>query len=481
MQNTENMKASPMETVRRILSRQIFIPLAALLLLVLFNLIMDPGFFRITLSTNSAGNHVLTGFLITVLDNGSELAILAIGMTIVTAAAGGQDISVGAGIAISGSVMLRVLCGSTTPWPQEMQAPVIIAFLAGCLTAMLCGAFNGTLMAYFKIPPMVATLILYTAGRSIAAWVNKNQLPIVNDKSFGYFGGIIPGIPVPTPIFIAAACMVIIALVLKFTTLGLYTQSVGINESSARLNGINPVLVNFLAFVILGLCVAVAGLIKVSRLNTINYSVIAKDIEMDAILAVALGGNALRGGKFNIAASVLGAYVIQMLTITLYKFNVRSDALPAYKAVVVILLVAYLDIQPFIVTLAGMFFARGMTTIVHTEPFNVANEQFVALKNTRIIGSMNRNGTYTDAYIEIGVVVALLIVAVFFCVLRWTKLGRRFYAVGGNRQSALMLGINVRRTKFYSHLLCGLLAGVGGFTTSCTSAPARRHTRRAWR
>lgn len=130
-------------------------------------------------------------------------------------------------------------------------------------------------------------------------------------------------------------------------------------------------------------------------------------------------------------------------------------------------LVAYLDIQPFIVTLAGMFFARGMTTIVHTEPFNVTNEQFVALKNTRItipgLGSMSKNGTYVDAYIEIGVVVALLTVALFFCVLRWTKLGRRFYAVGGNSQSALMLGINVRRTKFYSHLICGLLAGIGGF------------------
>lgn len=130
-------------------------------------------------------------------------------------------------------------------------------------------------------------------------------------------------------------------------------------------------------------------------------------------------------------------------------------------------LVAYLEIQPFIVTLAGMFFARGMTTIVHTEPFNVQNEQFVALKNARIIipglGSVNKNGSYVDAYIEIGVVVALLIVAFFFCVLRWTKLGRRFYAVGGNSQSALMLGINVKRTKFYSHLICSLLAGIGGF------------------
>ena len=130
-------------------------------------------------------------------------------------------------------------------------------------------------------------------------------------------------------------------------------------------------------------------------------------------------------------------------------------------------LVAYLDIQPFIVTLAGMFFARGMTTIVHTNPFNVENEAFVALKDTRIkipgLGSVNKLGKYVDAYVEIGVVVALLIVVILFCVLRWTRLGRSFYAVGGNKQSALMLGINVKRTKFFSHLICGLLAGVAGF------------------
>ena len=130
-------------------------------------------------------------------------------------------------------------------------------------------------------------------------------------------------------------------------------------------------------------------------------------------------------------------------------------------------LVAYLDIQPFIVTLAGMFFARGMTTIVNSAPFNVANEAFVALKETRVIvpgmGSVNKLGKYVNAYVEIGVVAALIIVIVLFCVLRWTKLGRSFYAVGGNRQSALMLGINVKRTRFLSHLICGLLAGIGGF------------------
>ena len=130
-------------------------------------------------------------------------------------------------------------------------------------------------------------------------------------------------------------------------------------------------------------------------------------------------------------------------------------------------LVAYLDIQPFIVSLAGMFFARGMTTIVHTNPFNVENKAFVALKDTRVVvpgmGTVNRIGKYVDAYVEIGVVVAVLLVILLFFVLRYTKLGRSFYAVGGNRQSALMLGINVKRTRFLAHLICGLLAGIGGY------------------
>ena len=130
-------------------------------------------------------------------------------------------------------------------------------------------------------------------------------------------------------------------------------------------------------------------------------------------------------------------------------------------------LVAVLDIQPFIVSLAGMFFARGMTTIVNTAPFNVENSAFVALKDTRVnvpfLGSVNKKGVYVPAYIEIGVIVALLIVVLLFVVLKWTRLGRSFYAVGGNKQSALMMGINVRRTKFLSHLICSTLAGIGGY------------------
>ena len=335
---TQNKPAKGTNFLANLTRNQLFIPVAALLLLLVFNLIMDPNFFKITLDHNSVGDPVLSGFLITILDSGSELAILAIGMTLVTAATGGQDISVGAAIAISGSVLLRMLCGSNTR-PETLLMPVLVAFVITCVVAMLFGAFNGVLAAVFQIQPMIATLILYTAGRSIAAWINNNELPIISEPSFGYYGGFIPGIPVPTPFFIAIICVILIALALKFTTLRLYTQAVGINEYSAKLNGLNPVFIKILSFVILGLCVAVVGLIKVSRFQTINYSVIAKDIEMDAILAVALGGNALSGGKFNMTASIIGAYVIQCLTTTLYKFNVQSDALPAYKAIVVIALV----------------------------------------------------------------------------------------------------------------------------------------------
>ena len=129
-------------------------------------------------------------------------------------------------------------------------------------------------------------------------------------------------------------------------------------------------------------------------------------------------------------------------------------------------LIAYLDIQPFIVSLAGMFFARGMTTIVHTNPFNVENEAFNKLKDPiriAFLGTVNKKGKMVPAKIEVGVLVALLIVLILFLLLRYTKLGRSFYAVGGNRTSALMLGINVKRTKFIAHLLCGVLAGIGGY------------------
>lgn len=130
-------------------------------------------------------------------------------------------------------------------------------------------------------------------------------------------------------------------------------------------------------------------------------------------------------------------------------------------------LISYLEIQPFIITLAGMFFARGMTTIVSLQPQKIAHEGFKALMKTKIempfLGYTAKNGNVIPARMEIGVVVALLIVVIVYFVLKKTRLGRNFYAMGGNAQSALMLGVNVKRTRFYSYLISGILSGIAGF------------------
>ncbi len=319
---------------KKLAKSQLIVPLFALLLIIIFNLIRDAGFFTLTVTTNNAGNTVLSGNVISILNGASELAVLAIGMTLVTSCTKGQDISVGAASAIAGSVFVRVLREHEVTWPI-----ILVAFLASCIVAILFGAFNGTLVSVFKIQPMIATLILFTAGRPIAYWINGGATPTVDSPLLTYIGSFIPGIPIPTPILIVIVFGVLVALILRFTNLGLYTQAVGINEKSARLNGINSVAMKMLSFMMLGVCVSIAGCIGVSRIGLINHETILLDIEMDAILAVAIGGNSLSGGKFSLAGSVIGAYIIQALTITLYAMKVSSTAVKAYKAIVIIAIV----------------------------------------------------------------------------------------------------------------------------------------------
>ena len=313
---------------------QLIVPILSIVLIVVFNLFRDPGFFSIEVTTNNSGSTVLTGNLISILNGASELAILAMGMTLVTAACGGQDISVGALAAIAGSMFVKVLrSGEITP------GTIVLGFLACCAVAMIFGAFNGTLVSVFKIQPMIATLVLFTCGRSVAYWINGGATPTIDSPLITAIGSFIPGIPVPTPILIVIVVGVLFALLFRFTTLGLYTQTVGINQRAARLNGINTTGIKLISFMILGACCAVAGVIAVSRLGLINHETLLLDIEMDAILAVAIGGNALSGGKFKITGSVLGAYAIQALTITLYAMKVPSTDVKAYKAIVIVLIV----------------------------------------------------------------------------------------------------------------------------------------------
>ncbi len=321
-----------------LIKHRLFIPIAFLAFLLLTNIFINPVFLRITLGSDSAGNPVFIGNLINILNNSTELVILSIGMTFVTASSKGQDISVGATIAIVGGVIMRVLCGSETQ-PTELQAPIIVALLLGCLAGMACGAFNGILVSKFNIQPMVATLILFTAGRSVGSMAMGGLKPKAV-AAFSYYGNFIPGIPIPTPILITVIVVAITFLTLKKTNLGLYTQAVGINDKSSRLNGLNPAMIKFMTFVILGLCVGIAGFIQSSRVQTVNPYTIVPSIEMDVILAVALGGNSLGGGKFNMTGSIIGAYTIQTLTSMLTTLNVNTNAVPVFKAVIIIILVA---------------------------------------------------------------------------------------------------------------------------------------------
>lgn len=315
---------------------QLIIPLTAIALLLLFNLIRDPSFYSIGITYNNSGNPVLSGNIISIIDSASELAIIAIGMTMVTAATGGQDISVGAVGAISATVfvtVLRAFSAITIP-------TVLLAVACSIAVTVLFMCFNGTLVAVLKIQPMIATLILFSCGRSIAYWIVGSATPQVNSPIITAMGMTIPGIPIPTPIFGVILVGLIMAIVFRFTCIRLYTQSVGINQGAARLNGINPTAVKLLSFVILGVCVSVAAVIATARMGQVSHKAILIDIEMDAILAVAIGGNSLGGGRFKISGSILGAYIIQMLTTTLYAMSVPPVNVKVYKALVIIVIVA---------------------------------------------------------------------------------------------------------------------------------------------
>ena len=292
--------------LKKITSARLFLPVVCLIAVLLLNVIKTPDFFNVSIR-----NGVLYGYIVDVINRASELVILAIGMTLVTAASGGQDISVGAIMAVAAAVCCQILSGGQVS-VNDYQNPVILAVIAALLASALCGAFNGFLVSKLNIQPMVATLILYTAGRGIAQLITNGQITYIRVDSFKMAGGYIGKCPIPTPIFFAIITVVIVYLILKKTALGLYIESVGINGKAARLVG---------------------------RIYSADANNIGLNLEMDAILAVALGGNFLGGGKFSLIGSVIGAYTIQALTTTLYAMNVKADQLPVYKAIVVVIIV----------------------------------------------------------------------------------------------------------------------------------------------
>jgi ribose/xylose/arabinose/galactoside ABC-type transport system permease subunit len=329
------MKKSNIKS-KHIINHPLFLPLVCLLLVLIVNLIQTPSFFKITIQ-----NGVLYGFIIDIINRSSGLIIMAVGMTLVVASSGGTDISVGAVSALAGAVCVAVLGTG-----ESYRMPYIISLLLPLIAGMVCGAFNGFLVSYMRVQPMVATLILFTAGRGIAQLITGSFILYVKPVQFQYLGSFLPNVPIPTPCFVATFVILITWLTLKYTSLNMFIQSVGINPKASHLVGLNSKMITFFTYVFCSVCAAGAGLISVSRTASIDANNVGLNVELDAILAVAIGGNSLSGGKFSLFGSVIGAITIQALTTTLYAMHVSADQLPLYKAIVVIIIVALQSPEP---------------------------------------------------------------------------------------------------------------------------------------
>ncbi len=319
-----------MEKLKEFTSSSLFLPVVALGTLLIFNTIFVDGFLTIQLTEDGR----LYGRLIDILNRSSSLIILSLGMTFVIATSG-IDISVGAVVAISAAMACTIIGGRGDGVAEN---PMILAILASIGIGVLCGLWNGLLVAKFKIQAVVATLILMTAGRGIAQLMTEGQIITVYYKPFSYIAGVIPGNILPTNIFIALAMVLLVVFLMKKTSIGLFVQSVGINPTASRFAGINVTMVLFLVYAFSGFCAGVSGLIESSLIRAADANNAGLNMEMDAILAVALGGTLLSGGKFYIGGSVIGAITIQTLTTTMYALGVSADQLPVVKAIAVIVI-----------------------------------------------------------------------------------------------------------------------------------------------
>ena len=319
-----------MEKWKSFTSSSLFLPVVALAVLVIFNAIFVDGFFSIQITEDGR----LFGRIIDILNRSSSLIILSLGMTLVIATSG-IDISVGAVVAISAAVVCTLIGGRGD---GVAETPMFLAILAAVGIGVLCGLWNGLLVAKFKIKAVVATLILMTAGRGIAQLMTEGQIITVYYKPFAYISGVIPGMPLPTNIFIALAMVLLVVIVMKKTSIGLFVQSVGINATAAKHVGINVTMVLFLVYAFSGFCAGVSGLIESSFIRAADANNAGLNMEMDAILAVALGGTLLSGGKFYLGGSVIGAITIQTLTTTMYAMGISADQLPVVKAIAVIII-----------------------------------------------------------------------------------------------------------------------------------------------
>jgi simple sugar transport system permease protein len=319
---------------------RIFWPLVALALLLIFDAIYAPSFFKIGILDGH-----LYGNLIDVLNDGAPLAIVAIGMTLVIAT-GGVDLSVGAVVAISaamGAVLINPALGDklidvSILTANTTNTPLPLIVLADIAAGTLCGLWNGFLVSRVRIQPMVATLILMVAGRGIAQLITNGQIMTIYYTPYFWFGnGFILGLPVS--IYIVGLVFLIAWFLVRKTSIGLFIESVGVNAKSSRYSGISEKNIKLFAYTFCGFCGSIAGLILSSYVHSCDANNIGLAYELDAILSVVIGGTLMAGGRFSLASSILGAMIIWTFTLTMYTIGIPANTLLAAKAVLVMLVI----------------------------------------------------------------------------------------------------------------------------------------------
>jgi simple sugar transport system permease protein len=301
-------------------------PLITLALLLVVNTVFNDSFLHIEWRDGH-----LYGSLIDILNRAAPLVLVSLGMTMVIATRG-IDISVGAVVAIAAAVAAWMIGGSVAG--TESRFPLPFAILGAIGVAALCGLWNGVLVAKVGMQPIIATLILMVAGRGIAQLITDGQIITIYYKPFFFLGGgYLFGLPFS--VFIVVAVFAALYLAVTRTALGLFVQAVGINPTAARVAGVQARRLIVAAYAFCGVCAGIAGLLISSNVKSADGNNAGQLLELDAILAVTLGGTALTGGRFSLVGSVIGALIIQTLTYAIYSLGVPPEINLVVKAVVV--------------------------------------------------------------------------------------------------------------------------------------------------
>jgi simple sugar transport system permease protein len=339
---------------RRLLSHRLLWPVVTLGLLLAVNAAFNPGFWQLQWRDGH-----LYGSVIDILNRAAPLALVALGMTLVIATRG-IDISVGAVVAISAATAALMIGGELVVKDGVMthvsRFPMGLAIAAALAVAALCGLWNGLLVAKVGMQPIIATLILMVAGRGIAQLLTGGQIITIYFVPYFFLGnGFLFGLPFA--VYIAGAVWAVLHLLMTRTALGLFIQAIGINPAASRVAGLQERLITVCVYVFCGVAAGAAGLVISSNVKSADGNNAGLLMELDAILAVTLGGTLLTGGRFSLAGSVLGALIIQTLTSTIYSIGVPPEINMVVKAGVVFV-VMLLQSAEFRRTLRGWVF-RG--------------------------------------------------------------------------------------------------------------------------